>query len=256
MPGGPDVRCVDTYYDYPASSEEAQHWHVNFAHSDLFVAYGGPGLAQDELQVLEHPVLASLRERLVQEPMAELPPATVFDGAPTPILIEGALRLGQLETREHYGRRFSEAGEEALRSALTILPRPHATHLIAMEAIPGGRGAYSLDEIDYLIATAYTGFSAAVERTRSRGDADTVIHTGFWGCGAYGGNRRLMTLVQLVAARLADADELVFHAPGATSEFDDARRELARMTPRTLATERLLAAIESCGFAWGVSDGT
>ncbi len=32
-------------------------WHVNFADRHLFVAYGSPLMAQDEIQCMEHPVL-------------------------------------------------------------------------------------------------------------------------------------------------------------------------------------------------------
>ena len=40
-------------------------WHLNFADPDLFVAYGSELLAQDEIQVAEHPILGSIREMLV-----------------------------------------------------------------------------------------------------------------------------------------------------------------------------------------------
>ena len=40
-------------------------WYLNFAHSNLFIAYRGTLLAQDELQVLEHPFLGSTRECIV-----------------------------------------------------------------------------------------------------------------------------------------------------------------------------------------------
>ena len=42
-------------------------WYLNFAHSNLFIAYRGALLAQDELQVLEHPFLGSIRECMVNK---------------------------------------------------------------------------------------------------------------------------------------------------------------------------------------------
>lgn len=42
-------------FDYLPEVDGAVEWHVNFADDDLFVAYAGNLLAQDELQVLEHP---------------------------------------------------------------------------------------------------------------------------------------------------------------------------------------------------------
>src|SRR5690349_3853899 len=53
-------------YDYvplPGSATPVE-WHVNFADPHLFVAYGSSLLAQDEMQVAEHPSLGALREAL------------------------------------------------------------------------------------------------------------------------------------------------------------------------------------------------
>ncbi len=41
--------------------------------------------------------------------------------------------------------------------------------------------------------------------------AQPLIHTGFWGCGAFGGNRTLMVILQALAADLAGV-ETVFWA--------------------------------------------
>jgi hypothetical protein len=38
------------YFTYDAPAAERMDWHLNFAHSDLFCAYGGPLFAQDEMQ--------------------------------------------------------------------------------------------------------------------------------------------------------------------------------------------------------------
>ncbi len=49
------------FYDYlpSAAFEDAMEWHVNFADAHLFGYYGGGLMAQDELQVAEHPVLGA-----------------------------------------------------------------------------------------------------------------------------------------------------------------------------------------------------
>jgi hypothetical protein len=85
-----------------------------------------------------------------------------------------------------------------------------------------------------------------------------VVHTGYWGCGAFGGNRELMVLLQVVAARMAGLERLVFHtgAPGVDVPIAKAQgllEELAGGDPS--ATVDLLAAIGAHGFRWGVSDG-
>lgn len=47
-------------YAAPADANTLE-WYPNFAHSNLFCAYAGTLLAQDELQVVECPALASIR---------------------------------------------------------------------------------------------------------------------------------------------------------------------------------------------------
>jgi hypothetical protein len=54
-------------YEPAAHDDEGRpvvSWYKNFAHSHLFIAYAGGLYAQDEMQVAEHPILASLREAL------------------------------------------------------------------------------------------------------------------------------------------------------------------------------------------------
>ena len=64
---------VEERFGYQASSAQIKHWHPNFADRKLFGFYGGNLLAQDELQVLEHPILGSLREALVERKKISLP---------------------------------------------------------------------------------------------------------------------------------------------------------------------------------------
>ena len=60
------VEVRERVYDYrPATGMAgAVEWHVNFADPRLFTAYGSGLVAQDEMQVAEHPALGALREAL------------------------------------------------------------------------------------------------------------------------------------------------------------------------------------------------
>lgn len=109
--------------------------------------------------------------------------------------------------------------------------------------------------------TAFTGFSAAVmESRRLRGaDASVAVHTGYWGCGAFGGNRVLMILLQVTAARMAGLDRLVVHtgSPEGRAPLADALRILAEdlRTDTEWPTDDLIARVDRMAFSWGVSDG-
>ncbi|MDJ1184339.1 hypothetical protein [Roseofilum casamattae] len=258
------------YFDYlpMAAMNNEMEWYPNFAHSDLFAFYDGPLFAQDEMQAAEHPALASLREALLAQ---NISPFTVEAGEPTPILIRGVERRCAIATNPNseqgrpfglYGNNFAGATPEAIELATTAIDPPTITNIIAMEAPPGGYGTYSRGEIEYILVTAFTAFSAAKYESSLalNHEVKIAIHTGFWGCGAYGGNRVLMTILQLLAAHFAGVDRLVFHTGSSTSDRDFATaceicdRDL--LPPNsTIEIPELIDRIHAMGFLWGVSDG-
>ena len=143
--------------------------------------------------------------------------------------------------------------------ALTPLVPPTISHIIAIEAPAYGSGRYTAQQVRFILDTAITGFAAACRETVRTSPAvlRTVIHTGWWGCGAYGGNRELMALLQLEAAALAGVDEVVFYAGNSTDarDLDAARTTLASLEDvRDVAT--LADRVVARGFRWGVSNGT
>ncbi len=257
------------YFGYESSGQNNNQveWYLNFAHADLFCAYGFAVFAQDEIQVAEHPALASLREALLS---AKIEPLTVENGMPTPIIIRGVERRCTIATEIDpeqgrplglYGNNFARATAEAIELAVQPIDPPTLTNIIAMEAPAGGYGSYRYDEIEYVLTTAVTGFTAAKIESRLECEAPIVtIHTGFWGCGAYGGNRVLMALLQLLAARLAQIDRLIFHTGdlAGSQALATAHKILERdfaTSSFCLEVANLLAKIEAMKFHWGVGDG-
>ncbi len=253
-------------YAYEPAIPGAVHWHVNFADPRLFVAYRGALFAQDEMQVAEHPALGALKEALTAGGHTAL---TVEGGRPTPILIKGVERRCRIATdrnreagrpRGLYGNAFGQASEEVVRKAISRIDPPTITNLIAMAAPEGGVGQYDARDIQNILDTAFTGFRAAVLESASNGQEQrpVVVHTGFWGCGAFGGNRVLMATLQAVASEMAGLDCLVLHtfdAAGAEA-WEEARRllgELAGTGSTPLPT--LVEQIGAQGFNWGVSNG-
>lgn len=160
-----------------------------------------------------------------------------------------------------YGYAFARAGANAVVRGTTRLDPPTITNLIAMSAPPGGQGRYRSEEIELVLTTAFTGFRAAVlESRRAAGAAARVaVHTGYWGCGAFGGNLVLMALLQALAAAMAGLDRLVFHTggPGAGVPLEEALRLIRDDVATTgpARTRALTRRIQTIGFEWGVSDG-
>lgn len=243
------------YYDYAPSPESS--WHVNFADPNLFVAYGSGLLAQDELQCVEHPALGSIREALAHEGLAM---RTEEELGPTPVLVANVERRCTLDTAASmarplglYGHQFARADAATIRGALKRHDPPRCSNLIAIAA-PVGSGRYTRAQLERVMSTAYTGFAAAVHESGS----PVEICTGFWGCGAFGGNRELMTALQLFAARLAGVARVKFYA------FDDAGRAdflrgqaaLARALAGTTRVSDVIDRLDAAGYVWGVSNGT
>lgn len=237
-------------FDYRPTPPGTLSWHLNFADPHVFFGYGGALFAQDEIQDAEHPILGSVREALEAEHPAHT--MTVEAGAPTPILVRGAERRVAIDTREIYGQRFARATPEALRRALQRIEPPTISNILAISAPSGGRGRYRSLEIEHILRTAYSGFRAAHEES---GGARVQIHTGFWGCGVFGGNRRLLPLLQLAAARWAGVDRLIFHSVDAAGSacFSDAQATLAGL--HGLGPSQLVAQLLALGYEWGKGDG-
>lgn len=276
---GLQIEATGGHYDYARVSDlpSAVEWHVNFADPSLFGYYQSSLFAQDEIQVAEHPVLGALLDGLAERGCS---PHTETRGRPTPVLVMGAERRCHVETaaghdadnpRGLYGNAFGAADIEAIRRATRIINPPTISNIIAIAAPAGGSGEYTSADIESVLVTAYTGFHAAViESIRCHGpNAEVVVHTGFWGCGAFGGNRVLMPALQMIAAAMAGIDRVVFHTGGGSKAgdgpekgsgsdafeagFDLYRRLAVKAAP--VQTSTLIDSLVERGFVWGMGDG-
>lgn len=254
------VEGREGYYDYAPVPRLASgvEWHVNFADPHLFVAYGSSLFAQDEMQVAEHPALGALLESLHA---LGRPTVTVEDGRPTPVLVMGVERRCSIAPQGVYGKAFAHADADAVRRATTKIDPPTITNLIAMAAPAWGHGSYSAETIRYILTSAFTGFrSAALASARHHGEnRPVIVHTGFWGCGAFGGNRVLMAMLQILAAEISGVERLVFHTggPGGSDNLNAAIDLISGKltTARVVETLTLIDQVSGLGFAWGISDG-
>jgi hypothetical protein len=253
--GGIDVR--PGLLDYPAAGDGSgsSHWHLNFADPHLFAASSGPLLAQDEHQVLEHPRLASVAEAMesASTRSPKMNRRTVDDGRPTPILIEGAPRECTLDTsRGLYGNAFARASYTEVGECLRILSPPTRSNIVAVSALEPRSGPYTQEQIQWLFEAAFTAFRAAVVVSTGA----VVMHTGFWGCGVFGGNRTLLPTLQFLAAGTAGVERLIFWTGGSMKSVARAQRAVAVARGLNgLETDEALSRLVSMGFEWGVGDG-
>jgi hypothetical protein len=261
-PSDAGVEAREGFFDYPAKAPGTMVWHLNFADPHLFAFYAGGLFAQDEMQVAEHPALASLKEALDATGMVA---RTSEGGRPTPVLVAGVERRCRIATnpdtgagRSHglYGNAFARASESAIRSAVTRLAPPTISNIIAMAAPAHGRGRYTFQQCRDILETAWSGFRAATLETRRTGDDVVVVHTGFWGCGAFGGNRVLMTALQLIAARLAGVGLVYFTgSPPGMRAFEEGRALAEAIAGDGNPVESVIDRMVERGLQWGVGDG-
>lgn len=255
---GTEITARKGYFRY-GNTESAADWFMNFAHHDLFNGYGHFMFAQDEIQVAEHPVLASFREMMLTRTDG-LRPATVEDGKPTPVLFRDVQRTVNIDTREIYGARFARANDETIKDAVELLEPPRTSNILAIEApISSGNRIYSRGEIEAAFNTAYSGFRATIlAATDFAAMEPVVIHTGNWGCGAYGGNRQLMLTIQMMAAQLAGVSRLIFYcgADGTddVSAFQSELQRRFKFKPG-VSVGKVIDRLVAAAFPWGTPDG-
>lgn len=77
------------------------------------------------------------------------------------------------------------------------------------------------------------------------------------GTGAYGGNKVIMCLLQLIAAQLAEIDILSFHVFSKENlkSYEEAKLILDKFQKETSVIE-MIEKIEKMGFKWGQGNGT
>lgn len=116
------------------------------------------------------------------------------------ILITGAERFS---TYSGYGSRFNYTGPFNDPNPIDDEGR-RCVNIVAMDAIVAG---YDGDEfcqqlIDRDLNKAFIAFSA--NASMDKAGEKIPVASGNWGCGAFGGNKKLKTLIQWMAASMAD----------------------------------------------------
>jgi len=218
----------------------------------------------------------------------------------TPILVSGVERRACIHTdrneaegrpRGLYGNNFGSADGNAVRKAVEVFDKrldaqgkEYFSNILAMSA--PREGLYSKGVIRMILATAYTGFIAArmeslvnagfLVRTHDGEHGHTSladpmptrqvpkvkIHTGNWGCGAFGGNPVAMSMLQTFAAQMAGV-ELIYYVQGAENrrEYDCGMKDLQDLMAELavdgyVELEAFIGGVVKKEYMWGESNGT
>ena len=119
------------------------------------------------------------------------------------ILITGA---EQFSAYTGYGGRFKFAGPYQDRNLLDKLNRKQV-NIVAIDAIPFGWGTadsqFQRNGINRELYKAYCGFSHSISTDDVTSGELASVATGNWGCGAFGGDKEMKTLLQWMAATKA-----------------------------------------------------
>ncbi|KAJ3191254.1 hypothetical protein HK101_007932 [Irineochytrium annulatum] len=285
-----DILAMNRFYKFSEDEklEGGDVWYVNFSDQHLFGEYQTDYFASNEIMVMQHPILGSIREAMVDFQHYGLFQQTLYQqllkrpglhrhrilcvndrirtgtgwknslnygyrhfyvpkdktkdvptlrtkefqpvivdaaGRPTPVIIMNIPRL--TDKYDIYGEKFICADEETIKRAVEVIPPAitplPTTNVINMAAIDKYAnplrpisGPYRIHHVHLLFTTAYTAFRGAVRKSRQAaggmsGRVDVCIHTGFWGCGEFGGNPVVMAFLQMAAARAVGVRRLVFH---------------------------------------------
>ncbi|HIF41692.1 MAG TPA: hypothetical protein EYQ74_11410 [Planctomycetes bacterium] len=249
-----DVDSREGFFIYAPVAEEDErvHWHMNFADPYLFGYGEGPLMAQDELQITEHPCLASLGRAIEsrEHDQEGLTRYTREGGMATPVLVQGAPRRCVVDTTHLYGDNFACAPEHVVLDATTRVDPPTLSNIIALAALSPESGAYTSGQVQGLLQTAYTGFRALVLRSEH-----VTLHTGYWGCGAFGGNKGLVAAVQLLAAGAAEVERVCFW--WGRTELDRSALEHAIAVQQHLngaSVDEAVAKLVAAGYRWGLAN--
>lgn len=241
-------------FPFPDSDEEHEHWTADFADNDLLGFCKGGLLAQEELLCVEHPSLVHLKEEL------EKSDETRYLSRPNSpdriALIRGAKRRAVFNM---YGNGFASASHEEINRHLQVIPDPQASNIFAFAAPVGAPNTpYSRSDFETAFIRAYNAFRAMKEGGDER-NKTVVVHTGNWGCGAFGGNPVIMNLLQMLAASAAGVEHLNFYPMSARQEMTEANRifdEVQRVKPIATVEEVISYLEKNYEFKWGVSNGT
>ena len=258
-----EIQTRDSFFTYEESDTAVdRNFYLNYADPYLFGYYDSDLFAQDEIQTLEHPLLASVADYIESSPDKAMKGLTVEKGQPTPFVVEDVPQWLSVNTTpvlpdgtkgNIYGWMFSESDTATIDAGIKPLAKERRNSIIAIAAPSGGAGEYIKPDIEYLLQTILSGFGAAANKTAEDGRQSIAIHTGRWGCGAFGNNEELIHLAQIIGAAATGISRIVFHC--ITPEALEEAKRKYDMLPRWSSFDDAVQFLLSQNYCWNSPDG-
>eukprot|EP01084_Bolivina_argentea_P261343 441586_1 len=138
--------------------DKSIHFYVNFADNDLFGFYRGSLFAQDEIMTVEHPILCSLKEKILKSKWDNN--SKLSDECSASFIILNAIKHGhfaQDNLQKIYGNNF---GKDALKYFEVCKP-PIYDNIICIACLSGSMSKYTKHDILGILNKAYCGFFGA-----------------------------------------------------------------------------------------------
>lgn len=257
------IETRDDYFCYDESDSDGERvFYLNYADPNLFGYYDTDMFAQDEIQTLEHPLLGAVSECIEAVGIAGMRGLTVEKKEPTPFVVLGAPQWLSVDTnpvmpdgsrRRLYGWMLSESETQVVDAGIKPLGQDRRNNILAVAAPECGRGEYTKEQIVFIMKTLLAGFGAAARISEQGGKKSCAIHTGRWGCGAFGNSEELMLLAQIVAASMTGVSRLLFHAVSADALA--AAQEKFSALPERLSLGGAVDFLLEQRYRWGKTDG-
>ncbi|NGX54342.1 MAG: hypothetical protein K1000chlam4_01068 [Chlamydiae bacterium] len=236
LPKAQEFSTTYKWYTY----ESANHFYVDFAHPSVFGGgFRGFGNVQEETLFCEFPTLPELAFATRDHPIHA---SKAND--PTPFIIPNLKR--EVVLRDLYGQALEQIALDDITSRIEKLDpqKEPAVNIIGMAAIhwAGDENQYQAHDLKYLLKAAYLGFYGAKQLV-----PNATIHTAPWGCGVFLNSEKTLTVIQTLAAVMAEVD-LVFEGlgnpsnPNYTTEFVEEAKKL--VMGKSSAEEVLQAILE------------
>ena len=237
------VEARDDYFCYDESDSGGERvFYLNYADPNLFGYYDTDMFAQDEIQTLEHPLLGAVSECIEAAGIEGMRGLTVEKKEPTPFVVLGVPRW-----------MLSESETEVVDAGIKPLGQDRRNNILAVAAPECGHGEYTKEQIVFIMKTLLAGFGAAARISEQDGKKSCAIHTGRWGCGAFGNSEELMLLAQIVAASMTGVVRLLFHAVSADALA--AAQEKFSALPERLSLGGAVDFLLEQRYRWGKTDG-